>query len=81
MVCTDVDIAGEKGVGKALTYGKKYFLLKFFNIATDKDWSGLSKTVDSKIQLKSQLLASSFRIVGKKKFPEASNGVAKSIDD
>ncbi|ANK63398.1 hypothetical protein AYR56_05185 [Loigolactobacillus backii] len=32
-----VDIAGEKGVGKALTYGEKYFLLKFFNIATDQD--------------------------------------------
>nr|WP_222128640.1 ERF family protein [Paenibacillus xylanexedens] len=32
-----VDIAGEKGVGKALTYGEKYFMLKFFNIATDKD--------------------------------------------
>jgi len=32
-----VDIAGEKGVGKALTYGEKYFLLKFFNIATDND--------------------------------------------
>jgi hypothetical protein len=28
---------GEKGVGKALTYSEKYFLLKFFNIATDKD--------------------------------------------
>ena len=27
-----VDTAGEKGVGKALTYGEKYFLLKFFNI-------------------------------------------------
>lgn len=32
-----VDIAGEKGVGKALTYGEKFFLLKTFNIATDKD--------------------------------------------
>lgn len=32
-----VDLAGEKGVGKALTYGEKYFLLKTFNIATDKD--------------------------------------------
>ena len=32
-----VDIAGEKGVGKALTYGEKYFMLKFFNIPTDKD--------------------------------------------
>lgn len=28
---------GEKGVGKAVTYGEKYFLLKFFNIATNKD--------------------------------------------
>lgn len=28
---------GEKGVGKAVTYAEKYFLLKFFNIATDKD--------------------------------------------
>lgn len=25
----------EKGIGKALTYGEKYFLLKFFNIPTD----------------------------------------------
>jgi len=30
-----MDLAGEKGVGKALTYAEKYFLLKFFNIATD----------------------------------------------
>lgn len=29
--------SGEKGVGKALTYAEKYFLLKFFNIATDLD--------------------------------------------
>lgn len=28
---------GEKGPGKAYTYAEKYFLLKFFNIATDKD--------------------------------------------
>jgi hypothetical protein len=28
---------GEKGVGKAMTYAEKYFLLKFFNIATDND--------------------------------------------
>jgi len=32
-----VDTAGEKGTGKALTYGEKYFMLKFFNIPTDKD--------------------------------------------
>jgi len=35
--CQGVDIAGEKGVGKALTYGEKYFMLKSFNIATNKD--------------------------------------------
>jgi len=29
--------SGEKGIGKALTYAEKYFFLKFFNIATDKD--------------------------------------------
>ncbi|OHR73966.1 hypothetical protein HMPREF3291_05115 [Bacillus sp. HMSC76G11] len=28
---------GEKGVGKALTYAEKFFLLKQFNIPTDKD--------------------------------------------
>lgn len=32
-----VDIAGEKGVGKALTYAEKYFILKQFNIPTDQD--------------------------------------------
>jgi hypothetical protein len=29
--------SGERGVGKAFTYAEKYFILKFFNIATDKD--------------------------------------------
>ena len=29
--------SGEKGIGKAQTYAEKYFLLKFFNIPTDKD--------------------------------------------
>ena len=28
---------GEKGIGKSVTYSEKYFLLKFFNIPTDKD--------------------------------------------
>lgn len=32
-----IDTAGEKGVGKALTYAEKYFMLKFYNIATDQD--------------------------------------------
>jgi hypothetical protein len=29
--------SSEKGVGKALTYGEKYFFLKLFQIPTDKD--------------------------------------------
>ena len=46
-----VDIAGEKGVGKALTYGEKYFMLKFFNIATDDmDPDSFQKNVESKKQ-------------------------------
>lgn len=32
-----IDLAGEKGVGKALTYAEKFFLLKQFNIATDQE--------------------------------------------
>lgn len=32
-----VDLAGEKGPGKAATYAEKYFLLKFFHVPTDKD--------------------------------------------
>lgn len=31
-----IDTAGEKGVGKALTYAEKTFFLKQFNIATDQ---------------------------------------------
>lgn len=38
-----VDTSGEKGVGKAYTYAEKYFLLKFFNIPTDKDDPDLFK--------------------------------------
>jgi len=32
-----VDLAGEKGVGKNLTYSEKYHILKVFSIPTDKD--------------------------------------------
>lgn len=32
-----VDLAGEKGVGKAATYAEKTFLLKFFHVPTEKD--------------------------------------------
>ncbi|WP_430490255.1 ERF family protein [Lactiplantibacillus pentosus] len=46
-----VDIAGEKGVGKALTYGEKYFLLKFFNITTDNlDPDSFQQNIDSQKQ-------------------------------
>ena len=31
-----IDYASERGVGKAMTYAEKYFLLKFFNIPTEK---------------------------------------------
>ena len=41
---TDINLFGangqngfDKGVGSALTYGERYFLLKFFHIATDED--------------------------------------------
>lgn len=32
-----VDLAGEKGVGKAATYAEKYFILKFFHVPTEND--------------------------------------------
>lgn len=32
-----VDLAGEKGVGKANTYGEKYFFMKFFHVPTPAD--------------------------------------------
>jgi hypothetical protein len=31
------DLAGEKGIGKALTYGEKYYFLKLFHVSTPKD--------------------------------------------
>jgi len=41
---TDVNLFGangqngfDKGVGSALTYGERYFILKYFHIATDED--------------------------------------------
>lgn len=46
-----VDLAGEKGVGKALTYAEKYFLLKFFHVPTSKDdpdSDGRTKTGEKK---------------------------------
>lgn len=42
-----IDTAGEKGVGKALTYAEKTFILKEFNIATDQmDVDAFQERVD-----------------------------------
>lgn len=43
----------DKGLGSALTYGERYFLLKFFHIATDKDDVDAPKTVDEEMTLQS----------------------------
>lgn len=32
-----VDLAGEKGCGKAQTYAEKYFIMKYFHVPTPKD--------------------------------------------
>lgn len=52
-----IDTAGEKGVGKALTYAEKYFILKFFNIATDKDdpdsFQNKNETKDAPVKARS----------------------------
>jgi hypothetical protein len=48
-----VDLAGEKGIGKALTYGEKYYLLKLFHIPTpkdDPDADGTTKTGEKKLK-------------------------------
>lgn len=54
-----VDIGGEKGVGKALTYAEKYFLLKQFNIPTgelDPDsFQEKTNTLTSKLISKEQI--------------------------
>ena len=46
----------DKGLGSALTYGERYFLLKFFHIATDKDDVDAPKSVEEEINL-AQIIA------------------------
>ena len=58
-----VDIAGEKGVGKALTYAEKYFLLKFFNIATDKDDGKQKSEMNDLIRKVAELSSSDMQVV------------------
>lgn len=48
--------AWDKGLGSALTYGERYFLLKFFHIATDKDDVDAPKSIEEEINLQ-QIIA------------------------
>ena len=41
----------DKGLGSALTYGERYFLLKFFHVATDKDDVDAPRTTDEELTL------------------------------
>jgi len=41
----------DKGLGSALTYGERYFLLKFFHIATDKDDVDAPKSIEEEMNL------------------------------
>lgn len=41
----------DKGYGSALTYGERYYLLKLFHIATDRDDVDAPRTVDEEMSL------------------------------
>lgn len=46
-----VDLAGEKGCGKAQTYAEKYFIMKYFHVPTptdDPDGDGVTKSGEKK---------------------------------
>jgi hypothetical protein len=51
-----VDLAGEKGVGKALTYAEKYFILKQFNIPTDRDDPDAFQEKHTPVDVKANLI-------------------------
>lgn len=46
----------DKGLGSALTYGERYFLLKFFHVATDKDDVDVPKSIEDEMNLQ-QIIA------------------------
>ena len=46
----------DKGYGSALTYGERYYLLKLFHIATDKDDVDAPKSVEEEMNL-AQIIA------------------------
>ena len=48
--------ACDKGLGSALTYGERYFLLKFFHIATDRDDVDAPKSAEEEMNL-AQIIA------------------------
>lgn len=48
--------AFDKGYGSALTYGERYYLLKFFHVATDRDDVDAPRTVDEELGLE-QIIA------------------------
>ena len=48
--------AWDKGLGSALTYGERYFLLKFFHIATDRDDVDAPKSAEEEMNL-AQIIA------------------------
>ena len=45
----------DKGLGSALTYGERYFLLKFFHIATDKDDVDAPKTAEEEMSVQTAI--------------------------
>ncbi len=46
----------DKGLGSALTYGERYFLLKFVHIATDRDDVDAPKSIEEEMNLQ-QIIA------------------------
>ncbi len=43
--------AWDKSLGSAITYAERYFLLKFFHVATDKDDVDAPKTIEEELNL------------------------------
>ena len=45
----------DKSIGSAMTYGERYFLLKFFHIATDKDDVDAPKTPEEEVSVQTAI--------------------------
>jgi len=75
----------EKGLGSALTYGERYFLLKFFHIATDEDdidnperkKSAATPAIQKTVELKAVTDAMLDALKGSIKEGKTSNDIAK----